>query len=71
MIFCGPLLDEGRTSKYQFWLHCDSGLTYPFRFLFIWASDFICAFFSIVVIMYEKRFVTDKARLRIARKMDI
>ena len=41
------------------------------RFLFIFASDFVSASISILIIMCEKRFTTDKERLKLARKMDI
>lgn len=72
MIFLYPFFDfEGETGTYNFMLKCTHDLVYPTRFLYIWMSDFICAFLSIFVIMYEKRFVSDKGRLRLARKMDI
>ena len=69
MIFICPLFDNDGT--YSFWLTCTNKYVYPWRFLYVWFSDFIAAFISIGMIMYEKRFVTDKGRLRLARKMDI
>ena len=72
MIFLYPFMDfDGTFGDYDFLLRCSGELIYPSRFLYIWLSDFICAFLSIMVIMYEKRFVSDKGRLRLARKMDI
>lgn len=41
------------------------------RYLFVFASNFISAFVSIIIIMCEKRFSTDRERLALARKMDI
>ena len=69
MVFISPIFDNDGT--YLFWLTCDNKYVYPWRFLYVWFSDFVSAFASILLIMYEKRFVTDKGRLRLARKMDI
>ena len=69
MVFVCPLFDND--GSYSFRLTCTSRYVYPWRFLYVWFSDFVSAFASIVLIMYEKRFVTDKGRLRLARKMDI
>ena len=41
------------------------------RFLFVFASDFVSALVSILIIMCEKRFTTDKERLKLARTMEI
>lgn len=70
-IFLGPFLDYRSLSGFELVLSCDGKSPYPFRFLAIWLFDFVSAFWSIMVIMYEKRFVTDKAMLRLARRMDI
>ena len=69
MVFVSPIFDNDGT--YSFHLTCSNKYVYPWRFLYVWFSDFISAFASILLIMYEKRFVTDKGRLRLARKMDI
>ena len=37
------------------------------RFLFVWAFDFITAIFGLWLIMSEKQFTNDKDRLKIAR----
>ena len=69
MVFLSPFFDNDGT--YYFFLTCNNKWVYPFRFLYIWFSDLLAAFVCIFCILYEKRFVTDKGRLRLARKMDI
>lgn len=69
MIFVSPFVDNNGTN--EFLLTCEGKFIYPLRFLYVWLSDFVSALVSIGAIMYEKRFVSDKGRLRLARKMDI
>ena len=69
MVFVSPFFDND--GSYSLFLNCNNKYVYPWRFLYVWFTDCIAAFASILLIMYEKRFVTDKGRLRLARKMDI
>ena len=70
-IFIDPFFTYDAGETYEFALKCSGRLIYPERFLYIWLFDFVSAIVAIFRITYEKSFVTDKGRLRLARQMDI
>ena len=66
-IFIDPFFTYGAGETYEFALKCTGRLIYPERFLYIWLFDFASAFVALFRIIYEKSFVSDKGRLRLAR----